>query len=175
MKIQAKEYITHPADQVFEAIRDKTKEMVTFMPNIEAMVVLSREVDGPTVSLYNRWQGSNDDVPKVVRPFVKKELISWHDRAAWNSETLTCRWEIEAAIGKEIFSCSGQTSIKPEGEARTLFSLEGELVVNPKKVPGVPRLLAGRLKAPLERFIAKAISPNLTSVAKAVQQYLDQK
>ncbi len=53
---------------------------------------------------------------------------------------------------------------------RTLLVLDG---VEPLQHPPGP--LAGRLKDPLERFIAKAISPNLTSVAKAVQQYLDQK
>ena len=174
MIIQAKEHITHSAVLVFETIRDKTQDMVSFMPNIEEMEVLSREEDTPKVRLYNRWQGSSDDVPRVVRPFIKKELISWHDRATWDQDTLSCRWEIEAAVGKDFFSCKGNTTIESEGDQKALFSLKGELVVDPRRVPGVPRLLAGRLKNPMERFIANAISPNLTSIAKAVQQYLDQ-
>ena len=173
MIIQAKEHITHPAILVFETIRDRTQDMVSYMPNIDEMEVLTRQEEASVVRLYNRWQGASNDVPKVVRPFIKKELISWHDRAAWDQDKLSCAWEIEAAVGKDFFSCRGNTTIEPEGDARCLFSLKGELVVDPRRVPGVPRLLAGRLKNPLEKFIANAISPNLTSIAKAVQQYLD--
>ena len=173
MIIQAKEHITHPATLVFETIRDKTQDMVSFMPNIDEMEVLTREEDPPRVHLYNRWQGASNDVPRVVRPFIKRELISWHDRATWDQDALSCSWEIEASVGKDFFSCKGNTTIEPLGEQKALFSLKGELVVDPKRVPGVPRLLAGRLKNPMERFIANAISPNLTSIAKAVQQYLD--
>jgi len=173
MIIQGNEKLTHPAQLVFETMRDRTPDLVAILPNIEGVEVLSREEQPPLVKLYNRWQGAQSDVPAVVRPFVKKELISWFDRAAWNEETLSCQWEIEAVVGRDCFSCKGHTVITPQGDDRSEFELKGELTIDPDRVPGVPRFLARKLRGPLERFIAKAISPNLTSIASAVQKYLD--
>ena len=83
MIVEGKYELTHPALLVFETLRDKTPDLVAFVPNIEAVEVLERREEPPVVHLYNRWQGAEGDVPKVARPFVKKELISWNDRAAW--------------------------------------------------------------------------------------------
>jgi hypothetical protein len=173
MKIHGSQSLTHPARLVFETLRDKTPELVAIMPNIEGVEVLSREEQPPVVKLYNRWQGAQSDVPAVARPFVKKELISWFDRAAWNEETLSCEWKIEAVVGRDCFSCMGTTVITADGEDRSHFTLEGELSIDPDHVPGVPKFLARKVRAPLERFIARAISPNLTGIASAVQRYLD--
>jgi hypothetical protein len=109
----------------------------------------------------------------VARPFVKKELISWNDRAAWDADALRCDWQIEAAVAREIFTCVGVTTITPNGDEACTFHLRGELTINHEKVPGLPRFLSRKLKGPLERFIAGRMSPNLTSMAKAVQAYLD--
>lgn len=173
MIIEGIHELTHPALLVFETLRDKTQELVAIVPNIEGMQVLERREEPPVVHLYNHWQGAEGDVPRIARPFVKKELISWKDRAAWNEETLRCTWQIEAAVGKEIFTCEGGTSITPNGDDRCTFHLRGELAINHEKVPGLPKFLARKLKGPLERFITNRMSPNLTSMATAVQEYLD--
>jgi hypothetical protein len=172
VKIQGTENLTHPARLVYETIRDRTQEMVDMMPNIDGMEVISRKEEPPFVHLYNKWQGANRDVPRVLRPFIKPDLLAWYDRAAWNEETLSCRWSIEAVVGKDFFSCEGSTTISAAGDG-SVFSLAGELTVDPNRIPKVPRFLARKFKEPLERFIARAISPNLTSIARAVQQYLD--
>jgi len=173
MQIEGTETLTHPARLVFETLRDRTPELVAILPNIEGVVELERRVEPPVIHLYNKWQGAQSDVPRVVRPFIKKELLSWNDRAAWNEDELRCYWTIEAAIAREIFSCTGSTTITPQGEAGCTFHLCGEMQIDPDKVPGVPRFLARKLQGPLERFIANAMRPNLTGIATAVQTYLD--
>lgn len=173
MKIEANEQLTHPAQLVFETVRDKQPELAAIMPNVETVEVLEQRREGSVVHIYNRWQGSKRDVPAVIRPFASKDLAAWFDRAAWDDETLSCAWEIEAIVGREMFSCRGNTTIRPR-EGGCSFELRGELKVDPNKVPGVPRFLARKLQGPLERFIVNAVSPNLTSVASAVQKYLDE-
>jgi hypothetical protein len=173
MKITGTEKLSHPGRLVFETLRDRTPALVEIMPNIESVEVLDREEEPPVVRLYNRWQGAMSDVPSVVRPFVSKDLVAWFDRAAWNLDDLACTWQIEAVVGREAFSCAGTTAIIPQGDEACTFKLEGEMQIDPDKVPGVPRFLARKLKEPFERFIAKAMSPNLTSIAGAVQKYLD--
>jgi hypothetical protein len=78
-------------------------------------------------------------------------------------------------LAREIFSCQGHTVITPEGSDNCVFLLEGELQIDPDKIPGLPRFLARKLKNPVERFIANAMRPNLTNIAEAVQEYLDGK
>lgn len=174
MEIHGTRDLTHPARLVFETLRDRTPDLVAHLPNIEGVQVLDRQEAPPVVTLYNRWQGAQGDVPAIVRPFVKKELVAWFDRAAWSEETLGCTWEIEAVVGRECFSCTGTTTITPLDDG-SRFELRGQLSIDPDRVPGVPRFLARKLSGPLERFIARAIGPNLTSVASAVQAYLDER
>jgi hypothetical protein len=172
MIIEGTEKLTHPATLVFATLRDKTPELAAIMPNIENVQVVNREEQPPLVRLHNRWQGTNNDVPGIIRPFVKKDLLAWHDHATWNEEHLDCEWKIEAVIGKDCFTCEGRTTVTADGE-RSVFNIRGELRVDPDHVPGVPRFLARKLREPLERFIANAIRPNLTCIAAAVQRYLD--
>ena len=53
------------------------------------------------------------------------------------------------------------------------FEVEGDLTVDPDNVPGLPKVIARRFQSRLESFIVKALRPNLTSIATAVQRYLD--
>lgn len=174
MRIDESQKISHPAHLVFATLRDKTPELAAIMPNVEGVQVLERREDPPRVHLYNRWQATNQDVPRIVRPFVSKDLVAWFDRATWDEESLSCSWQIEAVVGKEVFSCQGRTTIQADGDGACEFRLSAELRVDPDRVPGVPRFLARKLQEPLERFIGNAIRPNLTSIASAVQRYLDQ-
>ena len=174
MKIGGSERIGHPAREAFLALRDKTDELVEFMPNIEYMKVLEREETPPTVYLYNRWQGTNDDIPKVMRPFVGRDIMGWFDHARWNEETLSCEWQLEAVKEKdrELFECTGNTTLAPDGDG-CVFTLAGDLIIHPEKFPGIPKFLARKVQEPVERFVVKLLSPNLTSIATAVRDYLD--
>ncbi|MCC6750855.1 MAG: hypothetical protein IT371_24570 [Deltaproteobacteria bacterium] len=173
MKIEGTQEITHPAHRVFAALRDKSPELVPYMPNVEAMEVLSREDVGPVAHLYNKWQGSMSEVPTIARPFVSRDIAAWFDRASWDESKLLCTWKLESVRAREIFDCNGTTLVTEKGPDHSTFTLTADLIIHAEKVPGVPRFLASKVQGPLERFIANALRPNLTSVASAVQKYLD--
>jgi hypothetical protein len=173
MRIDETQTLTHPARLVFETLRDKTPELASIMPNVESVAVLERREEPPIVHLYNKWQATNDDVPGIIRPFVKKDLLSWYDRAAWDESGLLCRWQLESVVGRDCFTCSGTTRITEVGEGSSVFTINAELRVDPDHVPGVPRFLGRKIQEPLERFIGATIRPNLTKIASAVQRFLD--
>ena len=52
--------------------------------------------------------------------------------------------------------------------------MSGDLSINVKNVPGVPRLLAGRIAPKLESFIVKLITPNLEKVNHSLERFLDE-
>jgi hypothetical protein len=47
--------------------------------------------------------------------------------------------------------------------------------VDAKNLPGVPRLLAGKIVGEVEKFVVKMITPNLTSVNRGIESYLASK
>jgi hypothetical protein len=172
MKIEGKERISHSAERVFTALRDKTHELVSFMPNIDAMEVVERDDAPPLTTMLNKWRGANSDVPRIIRPFVSTDLLSWFDKAIWNEDDLICNWQLESITENKVFTCIGSTTMRNDGEGST-FVIDADLRINADQVPGIPKFLARKVREPLERFIASTLRPNLTKTAHAVQDYLD--
>lgn len=175
MNIEGKQKITHPAKLAFETIRDKCPELVPFMPNIESVETLSREEKPPIVNLHNRWQGTNDDVPRLIRPFISKDLVAWEDKAIWNEKTLVCEWTIEPIRAKGVFTAKGTSTISDLGNGECMFIFDSIMEVHPEKVPGIPKFLAKKVREPIEQFIGNSLRTNATGIALAVQKYLDSK
>jgi hypothetical protein len=173
MQLAEEDRLTHPALEVFVTLRDLGPRLVAYVPSIESMTELERRVEPPIAYIHNRWQGSSSDVPAVIRPFVSSDFTAWVDYAEWNEETLSCSWRIEPSQNKTIFSCVGLTSIAADGPERSIFRLEAELTLRPENVRGVPKFLAKKIREPMERYMARTLRPNLTSMSSAVQQYLD--
>lgn len=173
MKIGSRHNICHPATEVFEALRDKQAELVAFLPNVEGVEIVERAEELPKVRIHSRWQGSSDDVAGVIRPFINREMMAWSDRATWDAEQLCCSWELESAKAKGVFECSGTTCIIADGDDASVFQMDGEMHVHAEKLPGVPGFVARRIREPIEKFVANLLNPNLGSMAKAVQDYLD--
>jgi hypothetical protein len=78
---------------------------------------------------------------------------------------------MEVGFLSEAVKCSGQTRYKAKGD-RTECHISGELEVDASKIPGVPRLLAGKLGKAVEGFVVKLITPNLRATNRAMEKYL---
>lgn len=173
MEFGEREHISHPAGLVYETARDRMVELVPFLPAVESIEVVARHDEPDMIHIDNVWQGSTTDVPKAVRAFIKPEHLRWKDSADWLADDLTCLWSLETFVGNAFYECNGRTYVEPDGDNACWFGIEATLQVHPERVPGIPRLLAGRLAGSIERFVANLLKPNLTSVAKGVQDYLD--
>lgn len=166
--------VSHPAPLVFETIRDHTPQLIYLMPNVEQVEVLERREQPPVVHLHCRWHGSKSDLPWIVRPFVSKESLVWQDWADWDADQLLCTWQNRArALGRECVLSTGTTRIERDGDATARFAIDGELTVDPENIPGLPTSLARKFQRAFEGLIVRALTPNLTSIARAVQRYLD--
>ena len=173
MKIGGRYDIGHPAQRVFETLRDKQAELVAFLPNVESVQQLERAEDPPVVRLHTKWQGNSDEVAAAIRPFINREMMSWFDEASWNGETLVCEWRLRGAKASELFSCTGTTRIVEGQDGGCVFDMTGDMTVHPDKIPGVPKFVAKRIREPIEKFVGNLLAPNLGKMAQAVQQYLD--
>lgn len=170
MHLSISEPLPLPALEVFHLLRDDMPALVPFLHDVERIEVLERAEDGDTVRILNLWQGSLARVPGPARPFVSAEMVSWSDHASWSTARMQAAWRLEPRIGARIFTCQGTTTVLPDGE-RSRLQLEVDLEVYPERVPGVPSLIARRVRGPVEETIAGQIRPNLENLAGSIRAY----
>jgi hypothetical protein len=175
MKFETNQVIPFPLDQVFRLVRDNLPALLPYLPNVRKIETESREEVGPgAVRLVNRWQGKGD-IPKVAQKLVQPDKIAWLDTAVWNEAEKTCRWEIRPMFFKDNVACKGVNYYRAEGERQTRLQITGDLAIQTKGIPGVPRLLEKKVAEQIEKFIVKLLTPNMSSLAQGVTRYLQEK
>ncbi len=170
MKLEADARISFPRELVYSTYRDRLPELVPYLPNITGITVKSREDEGQVSKLLNIWD-AQAEIPKVAQAIIKPEMASWLDHAAWNQADWSCDWRIETKVFTENVNCGGHNTYVEDGEG-TILKIRGDLDVSLKGIPGVPRLLAGKIAPVVEKFIVNLIKPNLLSVAKGLEDFL---
>jgi hypothetical protein len=171
MELNASSLIRHPRERVYLAYRDELPRIAAYMPNVKSVVTQKREEVAGGVRLHNVWTGKGE-IPKVAQHVVKPDILLWDDFATWNDAQSRAEWRIGLRVFNDSFSCHGTTIIAAEG-AHTRVTLKGDLSVDLRDIPGVPRLLAGPLKPQIEAFIIKLVRPNLEDTNAALGRYLD--
>jgi len=175
IELESEQVITYPLETVWEAMRDKLPELVPFLADVESIEEVEREELGPKrVRLLNVWQAKKEAAPKAVRPFITRNVLRWKDHAEWNEKDRMVDWHFETIKFDKLFKCAGQNRFKRTSQGHTRLYIKGDLEINPQHVPGVPKFLAKRLKPKIERFIIKLVGTNLASLAKGIQDFLDQ-
>ncbi len=171
MEIRASSIVRHPRDRVYRAFRDRLPDIAAYMPNVKRVDVVAKEQLPDGVRLHNVWYGKGE-IPKIAQIVVKPEILVWDDYAVWHDSAFYCDWRIGIRVFNESFKCSGTNRLTEEGP-HTRVSLLGDLELDLRDVPGVPRLLATKLRPQIEAFIVKLIRPNLEETNVALGRFLD--
>ena len=172
MRIQSESLIRYPQEAVYLAYRDKLPDVVRYIPDIKEIIVQSREEpEEGIVKLHNIWVPDRE-MPPGVGKIIKKDQLAWDDFATWRDAEWCVDWVTKLRMFTQSVKCSGRNSFIADGD-HTRVILTGELQINLKDVPGVPRLLAGRIAPKLEKFIVSLITPNLKNVNASLQNFLD--
>jgi len=174
MRIHSESIIRHPQAKVYEAYRDRLPEIAAYIPDVKEIVRESREeLGGGHVKIHNVWIADRE-IPVFARAFLKPEMLRWDDFADWKDEEHRVYWKLRLRVFTDQVTCSGTNSFHADGDDRTKVVLEGDLDIDVKNVPGVPRMLAGGIKPKIEKFIVSLITPNLERVNTSLQQFLDE-
>lgn len=172
-QLDIRDTIHFPRDLVFEAYRDKLPELDAYLPNIESITIERRIVrDDGCIELVNRWQAARSEVPAVIRPFIKPELLQWHDYAVWDSNEHVCRWRTEMVAFDGAIVSEGINYYRVIDENTMEVHLTGTIQVDASKIPGVPRLMAGKVASAVESGVLKVTEPNLRAVNRGLEQYI---
>jgi hypothetical protein len=173
MEIRNDTVLTHPRALVYQTYRDRLPELVSMLPNVEYVRVLERREDGETVFLLNEWKAKGD-VPEVAQRWIKPEMLRWKDHATWRGVRWEVDWRLEMAFMSDRVKVAGTNRFVDLGPARSRLELRGDLTIDAAGLPGVPRLLAGRFGAIVERFVLGLVQPNLVRTSEALQRFLDE-
>ena len=173
-KIDIEDQIRFDRELVYQTFRDHLAELLPYLPAVKDIIVESYDRDGDRVAIVNLWKAQDDDIPTVAEKFITPEMMQWTDRALWRDADFECDWDMEVGFLAEAISCSGTTSYLSSGD-RTSVRIRGELHVDAKKIPGVPRLLAGKIGNIVEAFVVKMITPNLKEVNRGMETFLTRK
>jgi hypothetical protein len=174
MRIHTESLIRHPQAAVYGAYRDRLPEIAAYIPDVKEIVVHSREDVPGGVKLHNEWIASRE-IPSYARAFLKPEMLRWDDYADWRDDEHMVRWTLKLRLFTDSVRCSGTNTFRKVDDGKTAVVLEGDLDIDLKTIPGVPRILAGGLKPQVEKFIVSLITPNLERVNQSLQQFLDEK
>lgn len=168
--------VAYDREKVFTTFRDDLTELVPHLPDVKDITVQEREeVDDTTIRVVNLWEAQAEEIPKIARSFIKPEMLKWTDYATWRQDEWACDWVMEVGFLDDAVTCEGTTRYLDTGDQRTEIAIEGTLEVDAKKIPGVPRLGAGKIGNVVENFVVKLITPNLTKVNRGLETYLEQK
>jgi hypothetical protein len=177
VKIEADVHLSFPRDVAFRAYRDELPNLLPYLPNVRSIEVKEREESPGGVAtrtrLLNLWR-AKADIPAVAQALVKPEMLAWDDHALWDEADWTCEWRVVPHFFTERVRCRGKNTFVPDATG-VVLQLRGELDVDVKGVPGVPRLIASTVGAGIEKFVVALLTPNLTSVGQGLERYLKAK
>ena len=171
MDYRAEATIEGSREDVYRVYRDRMTDLVPYLPNIRGIEVKGRKEAGPRVELVNVWHGGGE-IPSAIRAVLSEGALSWTDYATWDEPTWTCDWRSETHSFTEAVDSRGHDDFLVVSPRRAMIRMTGRLTVDAKKVPHVPRLLAGTIGKAIETFLVKQIQDNLQEVARGVERYL---
>ena len=173
MRIHSESLIRHPQQTVYEAYRDRLPEIAAYIPDVKEILVEKREtVSEGLTKLHNVWIADRD-IPTFAKAFIKPEMLRWDDFAEWRDSEHCVHWTLKLRVFSDQVTCGGTNCFIRAGDGQTTVRLEGDLDIDLKNIPSVPRMFAGGLKPKIEKFIVGLITPNLQQVNESLQQFLD--
>ena len=173
MQINSESRIHHPIETVYACYRDNLPLVAAYTDDIKEIIVKSREDAEKGPRIHNVWVADRE-IPKVAQGLVKPHMLQWDDFAEWDDVNQHVDWRINIPAFSEQVQCSGRNAFFADGPNHTKVLLTGELEINVRNIPGVPRILAGRIAPKVESFIVMLVTPNLEKINQSLERYLDE-
>jgi hypothetical protein len=164
----------HPRDAVFEVTRDSLPYALMGVGFVDHVDVERRVEHGDDVELMNVWYGRMP-IPDSIAPIIKPHMLVWTDHSVWTQKDHTCRWKVTSHFFPHQVRCSGSIRFDQamRGQA-TRVALQGEIVVDPRGVVGVPQLLEGPIVRGVEDFVCAMFPTALRDVVDGVSRYISE-
>ncbi len=170
MKIEVNDVIKYPVDDVFAAFRDRLEDLSAYLDAIEKITVLSREEKGDKLHVVSLWE-SKITFPGPIEKLIPMNARRYTDNATWNNDENSVDWRIELAFFTEAIRAEGQNRFEPHGEF-TMLKIRGEIDVDPRKITGVPTIVAKRIVPTIVKVIVGNVEKNMKLANRGIERYL---
>jgi hypothetical protein len=170
MELNVATVINQPRDVVYELVRDDVEKLVPYMPNIEEIVGKSSERDGSKLKVVRRWR-AKAEVPRMAQKFIKPELFMWDDVATWDDDERSVEYYLESSVANDLYDARGKNQWVELDDGKMELRIQCTVLIYPERLPGVPRMLAGKVKPMVESLVGKMLKPNLTSLGDGINRY----
>lgn len=172
MNISAYTKVSFPRDLVYVTYRDKLSALVPYMPNVRSIKVKARREEGNRVFCENEWHGGGD-IPAVARAFLSERMLIWSEYDTWDNAEFSLEWRIQTHAFTEAVICSGKNYFLEKNKS-TVIRTQGKLLIDSKKIRGVPSFMVKQVAQIVEDFLGQKIKPNLLQMGEGVGRYLQQ-
>lgn len=171
MRIEADAVLRYPREAVFAAYRDDLPVFVDFMPNVRAIEIVRREVEGSRTRLHSVLHGATE-LPATLAQCFEDRFLSWDDYAVWDQTSWSCDWTIEPHAFRDAVRCTGRSEFIDLGGGRTRLEISGDLAIELGRLKKLPSFLAGSLGRTAEAFVVRQVTANLVAIADGLVRFL---
>jgi len=166
--------VKHPREKVWEVVRDRLDELVPYMDDIQSVAVQNKaDMPDGIKEITNIWK-ADIQLPAILNSVIDSSMLSWTDRAQWQSDQTLCHWEIEPHFFPERTRCTGFTRYEPAiGGRGTRITFEGQLDVSTQSISGMPTFIEGRAATAIESLVTTLIPKNFCKITSALSTLLN--
>lgn len=161
-----------PRALVYPTYRDKLVELTPYLGNVRDIEVKERHRVEQGLDMVLIWHGGGE-IPAAARALLSDAMLSWTDHTHWDDQNYLTLWRIEPHAFTEAVHCHGRNIFLEDGE-QTVIKSDGELVIDPGLISGVPSFLSGMVAKAVEDYLSQKIEPNFRQLAQGVETYLAQ-
>lgn len=161
-----------PRTLVYPTYRDKLAELTPYLGNVREIEVKQRQQLDHGLDMILIWHGGGE-IPAAARALLSDAMLSWTDHTHWDDENYLTLWRIETHAFTDAVHCHGRNTFLADGE-QTVIQSNGELVIDPTLISGVPSFLSGLVAKAVEDYLSQKIEPNFRQLAQGVETYLTQ-
>jgi len=170
MKFETSDILEFPLKDVFAAFRDKMAELPNFLENIDKITLISREDQGDEVHMVSIWE-AKVQLPGPLEKLAPQSSRTWRDSAVWRTSEYSVTWRTEPAMFTEAVDVHGKNFFTAEGK-HTKITLGGEITIDPKKIRGIPTILARQFAPTIEKFVVSSVKKNFVEGNRGWERYL---
>lgn len=171
MKLVFEQDVAGSPDHVYRILHDRFTDLPRHIPNLESITELHREPENAgVVRTRHRWKAEPGLIPAVARPFLKPSIFEWIGHAEWRAHERMVAFTFESEAFRNLYDCQGKFHVREVNGSAHIY-IEAVLQVFASRVPGMPKLLAGRVNGIVEKTLINAIRPGLAALPAAVSIY----
>ena len=174
MLIKKTELIQVDQEKAYSLVKNELEGIAHHLPSVDHIKLVDKEKDQAGQDILTNHWFAKVSLPFFLKGFISKELLSWKDRAKWSDGEFVVNYELESFYGNELFEAKGQNRFIKDGPNTTKLELQCDVQIHAEKIPGVPASVARKVVPAVEKIIEKMLGPNLSSLGKALNAYIDQ-